>query len=396
MYQLLSGIRVLEVSFLAPDALGGHLADLGAEVIKLEEPPDGSRIRWPVSPIWQVLHWRWNRGKKSIFIDLKSEAGREAFLKLAADTDVVVDGLRAGAMKRLGLGYEQIRHANPGIVYCSLSGMGQDGPYRNMATHGWAFDAVAGLGKPTTAPDGTPRLPEERQSLVGIQAGPLYAAMGVLAALLHQRATGEGAYLDVAQLDAAIVWRANILDALANGVVGPDIGSRLRYQYYPTRDNETVLFMALESKFWRNFCTGVGRAELLEHPAARAELLEHPASDPKQASSEQIEDLRRELTAIFRSKTRAEWVAFFIEHDVAGAPVYMGIDILDDEHVTSHDLVVDQLQTDGSSLRLVGTPIRVLGESFDPSAAPAAGADSEAVFGAAGIPFPPIENQLTI
>jgi crotonobetainyl-CoA:carnitine CoA-transferase CaiB-like acyl-CoA transferase len=372
MYDLLSGIRVLEVSFLAPDALGGHLADLGAEVIKIEEPPDGSRIRWPGAPLWRVLHWRWNRGKKSVFLDLKSAEGRDTFLQLARTADVVVDGLRAGAMSRLGLSYDAVKALNPGIVYCSLSGLGQDGPYRDMPTHGWAFDALAGLGRPVIAPDGTPRLPAERASLVGIQAGPLYAAVGILAALLRQRSTGQGTYLDVAEVDAAIVWRANVVDALANGVVAPNMAERLRYQFYATSDDQYVMFMALEEKFWRNFCEGAGRPDLLEHPGA-----------DQTGSSDDIEQLRRELTVIFRSRTRADWVAFFIEYDVAGAPVYLGLDILDDPHVAAHNLVFDQQQADGSALRLLGTPIRMAGSTFEPTPAPAAGEHTQEILDAA-------------
>lgn len=380
MYDLLSGIRVLEVSFLAPDSLGGHLADLGAEVIKVEEPPDGSRIRQAWSPVWVSLHWRWNRGKKSVFLDLKTEEGRDAFRQLAREADVVIDGLRAGAMGRLGLGYEDIQAVNPGIVYCSLSGLGQDGPYRDMPTHGWAFDAFAGLARPEIAEDGSPLLPKERASLVGIQAGPLYAAMGVLAALLRCRATGEGAYIDVAQVDAAVVWRSNVLDSMANGIKAADTEARLRYQFYATGDDAYILFMALEDKFWRNFCDAIGRSELFDHPGAR----------PTTATPEQIEELREELMNIFRSRTRKEWVDIFVAHDIAGSPVYLGVDVLDDEHVTAHNLAIEQPQPDGSTLRLMGTPIRIRGETFEPPAAPAAGEHTEAVLSAAGISVPAV------
>lgn len=357
LYDLLKGVRVLEVSFLAPDGLGGLLADLGAEVIKVEEPPKGSLIRWPGAPHWKTLSWRWNRGKKSVFLSLKTKAGRDAFIQLAAKCDVVIDGLRAGAVNRLGVDYEAVKVAKPDIVYCSISGFGQTGPYRDMPSHGFGFDVLAGLIKPVFAEDGTVRLPET-SDLVGITAGPLQAGMAVLAALLKARATGIGQYIDVAEFDAALAWRYVDIDGLGNGVQRPVKAHRLRYQLYKTKDDQYVMFMALEDKFWKNFCGAVSRADIYAYP---------------DDTPEQHEFLRKELTNIFLERTRADWVDLFIKHDIAATPVYLGLDALEDPQVKNRKLMFEQRQRDGSVLKLMGTPVKLPGQEFSPAPVPDAG-----------------------
>ena len=185
---LLEGVTVIESAIYAPDALGGHLADLGAEVIKVE-PPGGGGFRGPLFPHGRVQNMQWNRGKKSIIIDLKLPEGQALLRRLAERADVVIDGLRRGVAERLGYGYDDIVAVNPRIVYCVLNGMGNDSPYADLATHGLSYDCFAGLSPPAIMPDGSPRLPGLSAGQVGVTAGPMHAAMAVLAALYAANAT---------------------------------------------------------------------------------------------------------------------------------------------------------------------------------------------------------------
>ena len=374
-YTLLGGVRVLEMALLAPDLLGMHLADLGAEVIKIEQPPDGDYLRAigarKLAGL-NLMHLRWNRGKKSVTLDLKRAEGQRLLHRLVATADVFIDGLRQGAAARCAADYGSLRAVNPRLVYCTLSGAGTSGPYAALATHGVAYDAFAGLAPPAAHPDGSPRIPS--YTPVGMLTAPLYAALAVCAALVQARATGAGALLEVAELDVAASWQAEYLDAALNRVAStiPDMTSAVRYQYYGTRDDRVVLFQASERKFWRNFCTAVGRPDLF-------------AAKPGEAAGDHArgdEGLRRELAAIFRSRTRAEWVALFIAHDVPGGPVYTADELPGDPHFRARALLFEQDHPIAGHLRLFGTPLKVGGEPFAAAPAPAPGEHTAEVLGA--------------
>jgi crotonobetainyl-CoA:carnitine CoA-transferase CaiB-like acyl-CoA transferase len=372
MYDLLEGIRVLEVALLSPDSLGMHLGDLGAEVIKIEQPPGGDYVRVTGSTHLggqSLLHLRWNRGKKSVLLDLKQDTARQIFLDLAAQSHVVIDGLRAGALIRYGVGYDAVRAVNPGIVYCSLNGTGQSGPYRELATHGLAFDAYAGLSPAGTREDGMPFIQPSVQ--VGISAGSLYAAFGVAAALVHAQRTGEGRYLEVAQMDCSVAWQATALDAALNDVETHYQGMQdaVRYQYYRCGDGKHVIFQASERKFWLNFCRGIGREDLLEGGTG-AEVADHARGNEK---------LRRELAEIFASRTRAEWVRFFMQHNVPGGPVNGPDDLADDPHFRSRGLIFEQDHPKLGRYRSFTTPILVKEQSFSTEPAPEPGQHTDEV-----------------
>ncbi len=372
MYDLLEGIRVLEVALLAPDALGMHLADLGAEVVKLEQPPEGDYVRAIGGTHLgglSLMHLRWNRGKKSVFLDLKAEAGRQVFLELAAHSQVVIDGLRSGVLERYELGYEAVREVNPALVYCSLNGTGQSGPYRELATHGLAYDAYAGLLPPAFREDGQPYI--DQNVTVGIAAGPLYAAFGVAAALVRAERSGMGQHLEVAQMDCAAAWQGTQLDASLNDVETHYEGMQesVRYQYYRCKDGNFVIFQASEQKFWQHFCRGIGREDLL----ARGEgerVSDHARGD---------EMLRRELAEIFASRSRADWVTFFVEHDVPGGPVNTPDDLVRDPHFQARGLVFEQEHPQAGALRSFGTPIMLAGQRFGVAPAPSPGQHTDEV-----------------
>jgi crotonobetainyl-CoA:carnitine CoA-transferase CaiB-like acyl-CoA transferase len=372
---LLDGLRVVEVALLAPNMLGMHLADLGADVIKVENPGAGDYTR-QVGAAKQgelsFLHLRWNRGKRSIVIDLRTPEGADLFRELVMSAEVVIEGMRAGALERRGLGYEALRELKPSIVFCSLSGLGQTGPYRNLATHGVAYDAYAGHALPETTDDGFATIPRVYHD-IGTQAGGLYATIGVLAAVIHARATGEGAYLDVAQADAAVSWNATRLDPLLSGRAptgsgGPDMQEAVRYQYYATSDDRYVLFAASERHFFQQFCDAIGRDDLVSE--SNAEFGEHGRGDVA---------LRKQLTEIFKTKTQAEWVKLFLEADVPGGPVNAVAEIIDDPQFQARARFIEHDHPIAGPLKLLATPIHTAEAPVAVGPAPSQGEHSDEV-----------------
>jgi crotonobetainyl-CoA:carnitine CoA-transferase CaiB-like acyl-CoA transferase len=329
MGKLLSGLRVIECSMLGPGAVTTPLADLGADVIKVESP-SGDYIRtmsWPIIGGDSLLHLHISRGKRSIILDLTRAQGREVFEELVQGADAVVEAMRPGGLARRGVGYERLREVNPAIVMLTISGYGMTGPYRDLPSHGIAYDAWAGTVAPVPGPEGLPSIPDHTS--IGITAGPLFGALGLLAAVIRARETGEGAYLEIAQSDAAAAfdWLRieghRAYERPENEVTGnpsddyerrpPGTGGMadaVRYQFYESADGH-VLFMASERKFWKNFCAGVGREELFEAKPGE-KVASHARGDL---------ELRRELAAIFATKTTADWVRFGAAHDVPLSPV---------------------------------------------------------------------------
>lgn len=384
---LLRGVRVVECSLLGPAAVGMHLADLGAEVIKVEGPGGDyvRRMAFPIVDGVSLLHWHLNRGKGSVVLDLRSPEGVEVFLDLVSQADVVVEAMRPGALARRGITFERMCAANPRIVYCSVSGYGLTGPYRDLPSHGIAYDAWAGVVRPATDANGFPTIPS--YTAIGINAGPLYAAMGILAGLLRARATGKPCWLEVAQSDAAAAFNWNGIEgnkayerpeSEVTGNDGDGKGPRrpvgdnsmtdsVRYQFYRTKDG-MVLFMASEQAFWRNFTYGVGRPDLFEKfPGAK--VADHARGNV---------ELRRELAAIFATRTTAEWVQFGLEVNTPISPVNDVRSITRDPHFRAR-IGFRPWQECGTDL--MPSPVRLVGESLPAleKAAVEPGRDTEAV-----------------
>ena len=188
----LSGLRVIESSLLGPGAISTHLADLGADVIKVESPA-GDYIRemtWPIVEGVSLLHLHVHRGKDSLVLDLRKPEAVEIYLELVRVSEVVVEAMRPGSLERRGLGYEELREVNRRIVFCNVSGYGMTGPYKDLPSHGIAFDTWAGLVPAATDDEGFSYIPEHAS--MGMHAGPLFGALGVLAGVLRARETGEG------------------------------------------------------------------------------------------------------------------------------------------------------------------------------------------------------------
>lgn len=375
MAGLLDGLRAVEVALLAPNMLGMHLADLGADVVKVEDLGRGDYTRsvgFANAGGVSFLHLRWNRGKRSVCIDLRSPEGVDLFLDLVRRSEIVIEGQRPGALARRGLGFDTLRSVNPAVVLCSLSGFGQTGPYRDLATHGVAYDAYAGLAPAGHTDDGLPTIPREYVD-VGIQAGALYATTAVLAAVMRARATGQGAHLDVAQADAAVAWRAGRLDPQLSGAPadGRDLTESVRYQYYETSDARLVLFQATERHFFERFCQAVGREDLLEGRAGE-DVGDHGSGD---------RDLRRELAAIFATRAQSEWVQLFCDADVPGGPVHDARSLVDDPQFRARTALVEHEHPEAGDIRMVGTPIHTGEPPVVPSPAPGRGQDTDDVLG---------------
>jgi crotonobetainyl-CoA:carnitine CoA-transferase CaiB-like acyl-CoA transferase len=384
---LLTGVRVIESSLLGPAAVGMHLADLGAEVIKVEGP-GGDYVRKMAFPIidgTSLLHWHLNRGKQSIVLDLRTAEGVAVYLDLVRGADAVIEAMRPGALARRGLSFERMQEVNPRIVFCTISGYGITGPYKDMPSHGIAYDAWAGVARPAVDANGFPTLPS--YTAIGINAGPLYAALGLLAAIIRARATGEGCRFEVAQSDAAAAFNWNGIEGNkayerpedeVTGNDGDGKGERrpvgdnsmsetVRYQYYRSKDG-MILFMASEREFWKNFAYGVGRPELYDqNPGSR--YADHARGNLP---------LRRELAAIFATKTTAEWLEFGLRVNTPIAPVN------DVKSITRDPQFQDRLpfrpwQEYGTDL--MPTPIKLLGETMPVpgKAAVDAGRDTDVV-----------------
>jgi crotonobetainyl-CoA:carnitine CoA-transferase CaiB-like acyl-CoA transferase len=354
-------LRIIECSALGPAAITTALVDLGADVIKVE-PPAGDYIRemtWPIVEGTSLMHLHLNRGKRSLVLDLRTDAGVAILKELAAGADVVIEAMRPGALARRGVGYEDLRVLNPKIVFCTISGYGMTGPYRDYPSHGVAYDTWAGIVNVATDDEGFTYIPEHVS--IGINAAPLFGGLGILAAVIRARETGESAYIDLAQSDAAAgmdwyrseTWRAyerpqsevtgnkaDDYERRAPGTAGMVEG--VRYQVYEASDGRHVLFMASEQAFWRNFCEGVERVDLFERwPGSK--YADHARGN---------KELRRELRDIFRTKTADEWLEFGGRVNTPIAPVNTPETLLDDPQFADRfpllpaaDMGADQLFT---------------------------------------------------
>src|SRR5262245_7821175 len=384
---LLAGVRIIESALLGPGGVGMHLADLGAEVVKGENP-GGDYVRKMAFPIVDgisLLHWHLNRGKQSIVLDLRTPEGVATYLDLVRGADAVIEGMRPGALARRGLGYDRLREVSPRIVFCTHSGYGMTGPYKDMPSHGIAYDAWAGVARPTFNADGLPTLPS--YTAIGINAGPLYAALGICAAIIRARATGRGCWFEVAQSDAAAAFNWNGIEGNkayerpedeVTGNDGDGKGPRrpvgddsmtesVRYQYYRSRDG-LVLFMASEREFWKNFCEGIGRPEMFTaNPGAR--YADHARGNVA---------LRRELAAIFATRTTAEWIAFGQRVNTPICPVNTVKTVPRDPQFLDR-MPMRPYRDAGTDL--MPSPIKPIGETLPTPAIAAreAGRDSDAV-----------------
>ena len=381
----LAGIRVIESSLLGPAAITTHLADLGAEVIKVESP-SGDYVRemtWPIVHGVSLLHMHINRGKQSLVLDLKTEEAVAIYKELVKGADVVVEAMRPGSLARRGLGFEDLAKINPRIVFCNISGYGMTGPYQNLPAHGIAFDTWAGIVNPAYDEEGFCYIPEHAS--IGMHAGPMFGAMGILAAILRARATGQGSFLEIGQSDAAAYmdwyrsesWLAyerpedevtgNKSDGYARrapGTAGMKEG--VRYQIYDSSDGH-VLFMASEQAFWKNFCGCVGRMDLFERwPGSK--FADHARGN---------RELQEILRDIFKTKSSDEWIRLGNEKNFPIAPVNSPKTVTSDPQFKDRFPLYPHAR---HGVDMLPFPVKFVGEELpEPSMARTVGENTEAV-----------------
>lgn len=369
----LVGLRILDLTRLLPGPLGTMLmADMGAEVIKLERPdqPDYVRAFPPYVNGESVHYLAYNRSKRSVWLDYATAEGRAQFFRLLETADVVVEQFRPGYLDQLGIGYEAARAVNPRIIYVSVTGYGQTGPYAPLAGHDLNYVALAGVLGLTGAPDEPPTVPGVQ--LADIAGGSYMTVVATLSAVYARQQTGEGQHVDVAMTDAVMP----LLSVAYAQYVGTDrspqrgtmplSGGLPNYGVYACRDGRYVALGTLEPKFWQKFCT------LLNKPDWLGFLLPQ--------SAEQLTGFKAQLSGLFRERTQADWVQLGYEHDLLITPVLDLADLEHDPHVQARRMIVTDPHAQAGPLKAIGVPLKFSGTPASPAwPAPQPGEDTDAL-----------------
>ncbi|SAK64405.1 L-carnitine dehydratase/bile acid-inducible protein F [Caballeronia fortuita] len=320
----LTGLRVLDLTRLLPGPIATlRLAELGADVLKVEPPGEGDYARTMLrsdadrqsdapSAFYRIV----NRGKRQLTLDLKTDEGRATLIELARDADVLVESFRPSVMARLGVGYDVLREANPKLVYCAITGFGSDGPFANKAGHDLNYVAYAGVLDQLAARDGTPVAPNFQ--LADLLGGALSAVMEILAAAWHVARGGEGRCLNVSMTHAihahnvmAQVALANADETATRAGAGLLNGGAPCYDVYRTRDDRFIAVGALELKFWQTLCEALGRPDWATRHWSLGQAI----------GGADAAELSAQVAALFRERTRDEWMALLEPLDCCVAPV---------------------------------------------------------------------------
>jgi alpha-methylacyl-CoA racemase len=336
----LTGLTVLDLASVGPAARTSRwLADYGATVVKVGPTPERGGVQ--ITPPYYA--YAGHRGMKRVLLDLKAPGGKDAFLRLAARADVVIESFRPGVVDRLGIGYAAVHALNPRIVYCSTSGYGQHGPYAQWAGHDLNYLAVGGyLDCSGRDADGGPALPGA--TIADSAGGGMHAAMAILAALVRRASTGEGSLLDVSVAEGVIALMAlNVDEYLATGEVpGPRhgilTGRYACYDVYRCADGRWLAVGAIEPHFYANLCRALGYEQWIEHQTDDA-----------------VQDrIRADFRAAFATRGRDDWVAELGPADTCVAPVYSVPELVDDPHFRARGALVDAQHGKHGPLRQVG------------------------------------------
>jgi len=346
----LEGIKVIDLSRYLPGPYCTMiLADMGADVVKVEE----IKSRWSPLSLWpesrreirDELFRPVDRNKRRIALDLKSEKGKEVYLKLAETVDVIVEEFRPGVTKRLGIDYEVIKEINPSIVYCSITAFGQDGPYRDLPAHDPDIQAMAGLVSLTTSARKEYVIPGV--PIADLNAGN-NAAMGILLALFAREKTGEGQFIDISMLDAAVSW-AGVARGDIYFATGREFqpGERLHH-IYQTRDGKHICIWGAvaEPWFWERLCRCLSIEEYIPY---KNELMLFAPSSPQKRN-----EIISRLADIFRTKTRDEWLDILRAKDICVAPVNTLEEAFSDSQVVHRQMVIDVESPEGGKVRQIG------------------------------------------
>ncbi|MBI2369882.1 MAG: CoA transferase [Deltaproteobacteria bacterium] len=351
---LLSGVRVLDLTRMLAGPYGSLLlADLGAEVIKIEEPRegDGTRLMGPRAGGESAYFVSINRNKKSLTLNLKDDRGRAIFYELVRRADVVYDNFRPGILERLQCDYATLKRVNPRIIACSVSAFGQDGPYKDLPAFDLILQAMGGAMSIT----GEPGRPPVRMGIpLGDLAGGMFAAFAITAALYRRQLTGQGERIDLSLLDCQVSLLTYVAQYyLVTGEVPGPIGSAhqsvVPYQAFRTRDIDIVVAIFVE-KFWERLCRILGRPELARDPRfeTNAGRLEHKA------------ELLPILEQAFLERTGDEWIEILWKEEIPAAPINTVDRVLADPQVRQRQMVVEvNHPAAGGALRMVGNPVKV-------------------------------------
>ena len=353
------------------------MADLGADVVKVEEPGRGDYIRWspPMVGEHSAAHIALNRNKRSVTVNLKTPEGRSLLERLVERYDVLIESFRPGVMERLGLGYEALSERNPRLVYCAISGYGQDGPRAQVAGHDANYIGYAGLLSIIGAEGDRPVIPGVQ--IGDLAGGGMSAVIAVLAALVRRSVTGSGDYCDISMMDGAVSWLSiHAAEFFASGTVPQRERMTLSgawpcYRVYPAADGWLTV-AALEPQFWAGLCESIDRPDLADDGFATGDRRRHVLA---------------ELEELFATKTRAEWMDHFGDADVCVGPVKDFAEALADEQVLHRAMVIEPTVSGGGPVKHVGNPIKLRSMSSGPLRrdAPRLGEHTDEVLEEAGI-----------
>lgn len=360
MYPL-HGIRILDLTRLLPGPFCSlMLADMGAQVIKVEDTTIGDYLRWqpPMVGETQGLFFAvLNRNKQSIKLNLKPQEGKQIFAKLVESADVVLESFRPGRLDKLGVGYAAMREVNPRIIYCAISGYGQEGPYKDRAGHDLNYIALAGLLDLFGKKDGEPLMPPVQ---IADLTGAYLAAIGILAALVARATTGRGQFVDISMMDGVWPWLLSLLPRywydgtlLRRGEIHLG-GAMPCYNIYECKDGQWLTLGALEPQFWATFCKMVGREDLMEH---------------QRDTGADAEPTFAALRELFKSKTRDEWLAFFADADVCIEPMLTAAEAARHPQMQQRRMMVEVEQPRAGKLTETASPLK-LGDIVQPRLEP--------------------------
>jgi crotonobetainyl-CoA:carnitine CoA-transferase CaiB-like acyl-CoA transferase len=352
---VLDGIKVLELARVPPAELPGMMfADMGAEVLKIDTPPAEPE---PADVRRRAAFAYVNRNKRSIALNLKAPEGQAIFKQLATAADVIVEGFRPGVTKRLGADYETVRGWNPRIVYCSLSGFGQNGPYRDYPAHDMNYLSLAGVLNLIGEADRKPAIP---LNIVADYAGAsMHGALGIMFALFARERTGRGQLVDVSYLDTSVAllaatpnmrfyWSDGLAPKRGAGFLG---GSYPYYAIYDTLDGKLLTIGCTEPWLWENFCKAIDRPDL-------AKFSRKPDQFVREANAEEVR-AREEIQAILKTRTRDDWWDYLVKADVCVGKVYEPDEMVRDPQLQARDMVVELQHPVHGKITEFGVPIKL-------------------------------------
>lgn len=374
MSGLLEGVRVLDAGILLGATTGMYLADMGADVVKVESPPRGDYVRdflGQITPHHSPTYMQCNKNKRSLTLNLRAPAGRELFFELLRSSDVYIDGFVAGRAESLGIGYEDQKKVKPDIIYCQVTGYGAQGPYSQVPTHGYLMSALAGALSVEIAGDGSVRPAENTDIFEGTASGgdassaeAAYAAMHIAAALVQRARTGEGCKLDASGADSVIA--AGHIGAVTTlnferlidpddfeGAPSADSEIAAKYAHYRTSDNRIVMLAATEHKFWDTFCRAIGREDLarLKNESAPSDWGFY-------------EGLKPELQKVFAQRSLEEWMSLAITEGIPIGPTNRVRELQDDPQLEAREILLTSEHPNAGPFTYVGTPVMVQDQPY--------------------------------